>query len=65
MDAATADKSVIMDSRLKEITRCTDELEYCRTHYALTHLDDRLGTLAGELDWLEELHRVLYDDIAG
>lgn len=42
--------------RLAQIVRCCDEMDYIRTHYPPNAL---LNTL-GQLDWLDELHRILY-----
>jgi hypothetical protein len=47
-------------SRLDQITRCMDEVEKCVR-------DERLfpglfGPMVGELDWLEELHYLLYNN---
>ena len=47
--------------RLQEIARCTDELASLRDSYGLSRPGDRAGVTLGEMDWLEELHRLLYD----
>jgi hypothetical protein len=41
--------------RLEQIARTMRELEQCRT-------DHSLGAIIGELDWLTELHRLLYEE---
>lgn len=40
-------------TRIEQITKVMDELAACRG-------DACLGALIGELDWLAELHRLLY-----
>ncbi len=40
-------------NRIEQITKVMDELAACRG-------DSCLGALIGELDWLAELHRLLY-----
>jgi hypothetical protein len=46
----------VNDSRIDQISRCGDELERCR---AEQHKEP-LATI-GEMDWLEELHRLVWE----
>lgn len=55
-DASSKSNEKPLDKRLAELSRCTDEMEWCRNHEG-TVID-----LVGELDWLSELHFQLYDD---
>jgi hypothetical protein len=48
-------------SRLRAISKCTDELARLRDAYGLPDVGDRYGVTLGEMDWAEELHRLLYD----
>jgi hypothetical protein len=47
-------------SRLAEITRCTDTLALIQAAFR-ARSDDPMALLLGQLDWYEELHRLLYD----
>jgi hypothetical protein len=49
-------------SRLRAISKCTDELARLRDAYGLPDVGDRYGVTLGEMDWAEELHRLLYED---
>jgi hypothetical protein len=51
-----------LPERLAKIARCTDELARIRGAYGLADSGDRIGVMLGECDWLEELHRLLYDE---
>lgn len=46
--------------RVAAIDRCMSELDRLRHSRGLPDLSDRWGVTIGELDWLEELHRLLY-----
>jgi hypothetical protein len=45
--------------RIEQIARCCAELARLRTHFPCGPCD---GVAVGEMDWLEELHRLLYED---
>jgi hypothetical protein len=47
--------------RLAAISKCMDELELLRRVYGLPNLGERIGVTVGECDWLEELHRLLFE----
>lgn len=50
--------------RLCQITRVMSELALLRSWYrnpAFWHADDKLNILWGELDWFDELHRLLHE----
>jgi hypothetical protein len=47
--------------QIAAICRCTDELARLRFYYGSEDQNDRLGITIGEADWLEELHRLLYE----
>lgn len=48
--------------RLKEISRCMNELEILeKVRIEHSTFIDKFNNLWGEMDWLEELHRLLYD----
>jgi hypothetical protein len=51
----------VNDPRVDQIARCTDELG--RLHeYFKTHDDTNLGgAILGEMDWLTELHRLIWE----
>ncbi len=49
-----------MQQRLDAIDRCMGELDRLQHSHGLPDLSDRWGVSIGELDWLEELHRLLY-----
>ena len=42
--------------RLEQIARAMREIELCQA-------EGSLGAILGELDWLTELHRLLYEEI--
>ncbi len=50
--------------RLNSITACMEILEWIREqpNYYSNHINENYRVIAqiGELDWLEELHRLLY-----
>jgi len=46
------------DPRIDRIARCTDELERCRKPSKVGGLG---GNILGEMDWLTELHRLIFD----
>lgn len=51
-----------VEDRLRQIDRCTYELEKLRATYKVyTNFVDKYNNLWGELDWLDELHTLLYD----
>jgi hypothetical protein len=53
-----------LPDRLEQITRCVDNLNYCIRHrlsYLPNHADP-MGATIGEMDWLSELHNLLYED---
>ena len=52
-------KSDVVGVRLGEIERCMFELERLRWAYKRWPAE-AWGILVGELDWLEELHHLLY-----
>lgn len=45
-------------SRLADITRCMDNLAYVQAAFRAPDTDP-LAALLGQLDWYEELHRLL------
>jgi hypothetical protein len=47
-------------NRLEAISRCTDTLALIKAAF-LARADDPMALLLGQLDWYEELHRLLYD----
>jgi len=49
-------------SRAEAISRCTDELERVRA-LRPEYPDQGPGLLLAELDWCEEIHRLLYDPL--
>lgn len=49
-----------MDQRLKQIARCMDELSSIRSLAPAGYW----GALLGEMDWLEELHRLIWEGTA-
>jgi len=49
--------ATVHDLRIDQIERCMDELERCR---AEQHKNP-LATI-GEMDWLEELHRLIFEE---
>ncbi len=46
--------------RVAQIVSCMDCLHYCQENMHLTP-HNLGGMIMGELDWLGELHRLLYD----
>lgn len=53
-------QSCVMASRVEAIARCADELEAVRV--LRPYRPDALeGLMLAELDWLEELHRLLHE----
>ena len=50
-----------MKNRLTAIAKCTDELERLRLAWTTSPRADFIGIQLGELDWLEELHRLLFN----
>ena len=49
----------VRDSREAQISRCMDELATCREHINPMPRADLW--CIGQMDWLEELHGLLYD----
>ena len=53
----------VSDPRIDQIARCTDELgrlrEYQRAHPENCNIG---GAILGEMDWLEELHRLVWEE---
>ncbi len=48
-------------SRIDRIVRASNEINRCvQERGKHTSTGDRLGVTLGEVDWLEELHRLLY-----
>jgi hypothetical protein len=56
---------VNQSDRLARIDHCMRELDRLEHSHGLPNQNDRWGVSIGELDWLEELHRLLYfgDDV--
>ena len=48
-------------NRLEQITRCMYELELMRAGLKAATGIDSLNWLHGQMDWLEELHRLLHE----
>ena len=52
----------VVDPRVDQIARCTDELERLR-EYQSTHEDRNVGgAILGIMDWLTELHRLIWEE---
>ena len=47
--------------RIEQIVRCCDEMARCRSFYPKVVLPETAGAMLGEMDWWEELHRLLYE----
>lgn len=47
------------EKRLAAISKCTDEIEWCRNN---GKKEPSLINIVGELDWISELHRLLHDN---
>jgi hypothetical protein len=52
----------VNDSRTEQIARCCDEMARCRSFYPNVVLPQTGGAMLGEMDWLEEVHRLLYEE---
>lgn len=50
--------------RLQKITRAADELSRCVAERGKVEPGNEMGLTVGELDWLTELERLLYEDYA-
>lgn len=49
------------DTRLDKIAACMDEIENIRKQYAAGRWTSALNNAVGHLDWLDELHSLLYN----
>ena len=47
-------------NRLSAISRCCAELEKMRANFVL-YPEEKASVQLGECDWVEELHRLLYE----
>lgn len=45
-----------MEDRINQIVRCMDEIAICRHDQS----PDNWGSFLGEMDWLAQLHQLLY-----
>ena len=52
--------ATVHSPRIEQIARCTDELARVHKDIRIPGVDT-LGCLLGEMDWLTELHRLIWD----
>jgi hypothetical protein len=50
----------VNDSRIEQISRCTDELARCAQHMKTFTGDSLSGPFLGWMDWYGELNHLLY-----
>ncbi len=51
----------VHDPREKQIARCMDELAQLREHMKAHHSTNLGGNILGEMDWISELHRLIWE----
>lgn len=47
--------------RLEQINRCMHELALVQAGFKTAKVYEKLGWLQGQMDWLEELYRLLHE----
>lgn len=51
-------------SRMEQIAKCTDNLEHIQDYLSNPRYpyEDPINNMIGQMDWWEELHRLLYEE---